>query len=207
MIAFLKGIPIHQDEGKAIIMTEGGVGYEVFLTRQCLSELPIRKEEVMIYVYTHVRDDALVLYGFSTMEEKETFVVLIGVSGIGPKLALAILSGLAPEDICRAVSTDDTSLLTRLPGVGKRTAERICLELKDKISFIPAGNKSQLTDTTEFSPEVDTRRDVISALVNLGYSRPGSEEVVCRLIKADHDSGLESFEDLLRKALKEVSLL
>ncbi|MFO7761913.1 MAG: Holliday junction branch migration protein RuvA [Thermodesulfobacteriota bacterium] len=206
MIACLKGVLISQRADKVIIMA-GGVGYEVYLTQRCLSELPDEKEEVMVYVYTHVRDDALVLYGFATIEEKETFEILIGVSGIGPKLALAILSGMTPAEISRAVSRKETSLLTRLPGVGKRTAERICLELKDKIVFIPAGDLRHSSPPPGSFPQSDISRDVVSALINLGYSRSGSLEAVQRLIKADSDSGRESFEDLLKKALREVSLL
>ncbi|MFP3984059.1 MAG: Holliday junction branch migration protein RuvA [Desulfurivibrionaceae bacterium] len=205
MIACLKGFLLHQGEGKVIIMA-GGVGYEVHLTRKCLSELPNRHEEVMIYVYTQVRDDALVLYGFTTMEEKETFEILIGVSGIGPKLALAILSGMAPQEISRAITRDDTPCLTRLPGVGKRTAERMCLELKDKIAFIPADDSMPASEPPGSIPQSDVCRDVVSALINLGYSRSGSEEAVRRLIKTENDGGGASFEDLLKQALREISL-
>ncbi len=206
MIACLQGVLLHRDEGKAIIMA-GGVGYEVYLTPKCLAELPERQKEVMVYVYTQVRDDAIVLFGFSTMEEKETFEILISVSGIGPKLALGILSGMTPSEVSRAISAADSTILTRLPGVGKRTAERMCLELKDKIPFVPTLGQDHQAGMPDSLPSSEISRDVVSALVNLGYSRSGSVEAVRRLTEGGNESGPDSFEDLLKRALREVSIL
>ena len=155
--------------------------------------------EIALRIHTHVREDALVLYGFLTLLEQELFERLIGVSGIGPKLALAVLSGIEPLDLIRAIERGDVARLTAIPGVGKKTAERIVLELKDRLP------RAQLVaaavgDVSAAAPEL--RDDVLSALINLGYHRPLAEKAVGSALKAVPDGG---FEPTLKQALRELA--
>jgi Holliday junction DNA helicase RuvA len=149
-----------------------------------------------------VREDTLALYGFVNTDEKETFLLLKSVSGIGPKVALAILSGISPYELSTAIRTEDFHRLTKLPGVGKKTAERICLELKEKMPFVAADD----TDTSLSQPEKasDNQQvaDTVSALVNLGINRSNAEDAVQKVIRETPDV---SFEELIRQALRRVA--
>jgi Holliday junction DNA helicase RuvA len=145
-------------------------------------------------VHTHVREDALMLYGFASALEQLVFERLIAVSGIGPKLALSVLSGLAPEELVQAIARADVARLTSIPGIGKKTAERIVLELKDRLAAVA-------TAGTVMAP-AGPREDLVSALLNLGYHRPLAEKAVDRTLQDGADRG---FEPLLRAALKVLS--
>jgi len=168
MISCLRGELFHKSPEKVTILVNG-VGYEVFLSSTSLEKLPQLGEDVFLYTFTYVREDTLTLFGFADPDEKKMFLLLINVSGVGPKLALSILSGIRPLDLARAIATQDVMRLTGLSGVGKKTAERLCLDLKDKVGLI-AGGDEELPDFAAGSQvEGSKEKDVISALVNLGY--------------------------------------
>ncbi|MDH3390864.1 MAG: Holliday junction branch migration protein RuvA [Desulfobulbaceae bacterium] len=167
MISCLKGELFHKSPEKVTILVNG-VGYEVFLSSTSHEKLPPLGEDVFLHTYTHVREDTLILFGFADTDEKKMFLLLINVSGVGPKLALSILSGIKPVDLARAIATQDVTRLTGLSGVGKKTAERLCLDLKDKVGLIAGGD--ELPDfATGSQVDGNKEKDVISALVNLGY--------------------------------------
>ena len=206
MISCLKGELYNKSPDTVIIMVNG-VGYEVFLSSASLEKLPQMGEEVFLHIYTHVREDALTLFGFTDTDEKKMFLLLINVSGVGPKLALSILSGISPQDLARAIATKDVTRLTGLSGVGKKTAERLCLDLKDKVGFVVSGDE-ELPDFTKGSQtEVSKEKDVISALVNLGY--PQSRAYIA-LSEAKRRFAPEIFaemriEDLIRETLRSLA--
>ncbi len=205
MIASLRGILAHKSP-EHLIVDIGGVGYRVRFSSSGMPRLPELGEEVFLQVYTSVREDAIDLYGFLEIKEKEMFILLIGVSGIGPKVALNILSGMAPADLASAICTGDLARLTKLPGIGKKTAERLCLELKDKVQFIPAAD-SALISPARIAPDDQQSADVISALVNLGYSPVNARTAVERVREAagDDESDQLSLEEMLRLALRSLA--
>ncbi|HYL93661.1 MAG TPA: Holliday junction branch migration protein RuvA [Alphaproteobacteria bacterium] len=188
MIAHLRGKLISKHPNQAIVEA-AGVGYEVNISIPTFSALPSLGAEVALFVHTHVREDALALYGFLKNEEKQLFERLISVSGIGPRLAITILSGMAAEATVAAIQGNNVAALTRIPGIGKKTAERMVLELRDKLQAfaLPA-------IATAASP---LEEDVLSALVNLGYQRAVAEKTLARI---ERGSG-ESFDALFRRAL------
>jgi Holliday junction DNA helicase RuvA len=179
------------------VLETGGVGYEVQIPISTYTALPEQGSAASLRIHTHVREDTLALFGFATAEEKAVFERLIAVSGIGPKLAITVLSGLATPDLISAIREGDVQRLVRIPGVGKKTAERMVLELKDKLAAIEAAGKPQVsTETGEgFSP---LQRDVLSALQNLGCARAAAEDAVKR---AKTRGAAEDFESLFRAAL------
>jgi holliday junction DNA helicase RuvA len=187
MIAHLRGKLIAKHPNEAVVEA-AGVGYQVTISVPTFSDLPSLGSEVALFIHTHVREDALALFGFLRPEEKQLFEKLISVSGIGPKLAITILSGMQAEAMVAAIKGNNVALLTRIPGIGKKTAERMVLELRDKLeSFgVPA--------VAVASP---VEEDVLSALVNLGYNRALVEKA---LTGFGSNSG-ESFDALFRKAL------
>ncbi len=188
MIAHLRGRLISKHPNQAIIEA-GGVGYDVHITVPTFSDLPAPGAEVALFIHTHVREDALALFGFLRAEEKQLFEKLIGVSGIGPKLAVTILSGMSADAMVAAIRGNNIPALTRIPGIGKKTAERMVLELRDKLeSFGATAGVATVTPIEE---------DVVSALVNLGYQRPLAEKALAKL---GTTSG-ESFDVLFRKAM------
>jgi Holliday junction DNA helicase RuvA len=194
MIGYLEGTLKQLDATRALVVT-AGVGYEVHISLSTYYKLE-GKRDVAMDIYTHVREDALSLYGFATTEEKLAFEKLISISGIGPTLAQKILSGIDPTDLADAIARNDTRKLSSIPGVGKKTAERICLELRDKLVITPAA-----TPTTPTRLSVDD--DVHSALVNLGY-RPKDAEIA--LDKARKDLGSEAeFSAVLKNALRHLT--
>jgi holliday junction DNA helicase RuvA len=196
MIALLRGILIEKHPNQAIVET-GGVGYDVAIPVSTYTRLPDAGAEVRLRVHTHVREDALALYGFLTQDEKVLFEKLIGVSGIGPTLAVKILSGLAATDLILAIRRGELERLVRIPGVGKKTAERMVLELRDKLPA--ATGDEQPAATTETLSLVE--QDVLSALLNLGCSRPHAEAAVR---KAKAVGAAAEFEPLFRRALELV---
>jgi len=195
MIAYLSGTLRQLDATRALVVT-GGVGYEVHISLTTYYKLEGRGT-IELEVYTHVREDALSLYGFATPEEKIAFEKLISISGIGPTVAQKILSGIDVADLADAVARDDVRKLSSIPGVGKKTAERICLELRDKLT-LPQGTPSTPSTTRHAIDD-----DVHSALVNLGY-KPASADAA--LDAARKQAGAEAeFSTLLKAALRQLT--
>ena len=201
MIAHLRGSILEKHPNR-IVIDVNGVGYDIFVPLSTFYVLGDAGAAIALRIHTHVREDALVLYGFATLLEQELFERLIGVSGIGPKVALAVLSGIEPQDLIRAIERGDLARLTAIPGVGKKTSERIVLELKDRLprahAVVPAAGSS--------APEAPALRDdVISALVNLGYHRPLAEKAAEAAVTIVGSSSDASFERVLKQALREVA--
>jgi Holliday junction DNA helicase RuvA len=196
MIALLRGKLAEKTPNQAIVDVQG-VGYDVTIPVSTFTSLPDAGNEVRLRIHTHVREDAIALFGFASVEEKQVFEKLIGVSGIGPKLGITILSGLPANDLIRAIRNGEVERLVRIPGVGKKTAERMILELKDKL-VAPAAAEGQEPEAPPMS-EVD--RDVMSALLNLGCARPAAEAAVRKARAAGASNG---FEQLFRQALEYV---
>jgi holliday junction DNA helicase RuvA len=199
MIALLRGVLIEKHPNQAIVEA-GGVGYDITIPVSTFTRLPDTGGEVRLRVHTHVREDALALYGFLTQDEKSLFEKLIGVSGIGPKLAVTILSGLAAPDLIQGIRAGDVAKLVRIPGIGKKTAERMVLELRDKLPAA-AGDAPETSTAAALSP-VD--QDVLSALLNLGCGRPQAEAAVRKAKASATIPGAEEFEPLFRRALELV---
>lgn len=196
MIAYLEGTLRQLDATRALVVTTG-VGYEVHISLSTYYKLE-GKRDVALDIYTHVREDALSLYGFATAEEKYAFEKLISISGIGPTLAQKILSGIDPADLADAIARNDVRKLSSIPGVGKKTAERISLELRDKMA-LPAAPSATPAAPTRLS--VDD--DVQSALVNLGYR---AKEAEIAVNKAREDVGSDAeFSAVLRRALRQLT--
>jgi Holliday junction DNA helicase RuvA len=193
MIAHLRGRLISKHPNQAIVEA-GGVGYDVLITVPTFSDLPATGAEVALHIHTHVREDALALYGFLRPEEKQLFEKLITVSGIGPKLAITILSGMATADMVGAIRGNDFARLTKIPGIGRKTAERMCVELRDKLEGFGAPQAVVSHSAIE--------EDVISALTNLGYQRAIAEKAVERAVQS---AGRESFDAIFRAALAALS--
>lgn len=180
-----------------LIVDVSGVGYDVLVP---LSTFYVSAEvggEMALRIHTHVREDQLALYGFATELELMMFERLIAVSGIGPKLALAVLSGIEPRDLAGAILRNDLARLTAIPGVGKKTAERMCVELRDRLP--------KAIEASPASPADSMRDDLASALVNLGYHRQAIDKALDKLLTAASASASARFEDVLRAALKELS--
>lgn len=199
MIGHLRGAILEKHPNQ-VIVESGGVGYEVQIPISTYTALPEAGAIAALRIYTHVREDALVLFGFATPEEKALFERLISVSGIGPKLAITVLSGLPTADLVSAIRSGDVAHLVRIPGVGKKTAERMVLELKDKLATIDTAGKAGAASSAG-PPLNSLDRDVLSALQNLGCSRPAAEEA---LRKVKERGAPEEFEPLFRAALAAV---
>ena len=195
MIAFLQGILVEK-EPAYVVMDVGGVGYEVFIPLSSYERLPAVNTACRMLIYDHVREDLHALYGFMTAEERRMFLLLINVSGIGPKLAMTALSGLSVRDLKAAVAQADVKRLSMVSGIGKKTAERIVLELKDKLG---AGESMEAVTGGAAPTEENLRmRDAILALVSLGYKQADAQDLVRRVASATPDASLE---ELVRKAL------
>lgn len=206
MIATLRGELIFRQKDR-IVVDVRGVGYEVLCTEAVLYALPEIGAEVFLYIQSEVREDSITFYGFLDGDEKRLFLKLKSVSGIGPKLALAILSGVRPAELVRAIMAEDVTYLKRLPGIGKKTAERLCLELKDKVEFIPEAMSGAGGVSLAPVREEGIAADVVSALVNLGYPRASARmavEAVRRLMNEDEFAAL-SLETLLRQSLRSLA--
>jgi Holliday junction DNA helicase RuvA len=195
MIAHLRGKLLAKHPNQAVVET-AGVGYDVTISVPTYSDLPAVGTEIALHIHTHVREDQIALYGFLRPSEKLLFEKLITVSGIGPKLAITVLSGMAAHDVVGAIRGNDVARLTRIPGIGKKTAERMVLELRDKVPEAGAAA----------SPAVSTmsavEEDVLSALVNLGYQRVPAEKALAAVVK-NGKSG--SFDAMFREALAALS--
>lgn len=190
MIAHLRGRLLSKTPNQAIVEC-AGVGYDVTITVPTFSDMAEAGSDVSLHIHTHVREDQIALFGFLRPDEKKLFERLISVSGIGPKLAITILSGMPASEMVQAIRANELTKLTRIPGIGKKTAERMVLELKDKLEEFGAG-KPTITPAT--TPQEE---DVISALMNLGYQRAAAEQALAVVGKT---AGLQ-FDDMFRKSL------
>jgi len=197
VIAHLRG-RIAEKQPNRVVVDVNGVGYDVFVPLSTFYGMGDPGSGVALRIHTHVREDALALYGFATPLEQDLFERLIGVSGIGPRLALAVLSGMEPADLMHAIERSDVARLTSIPGVGKKTSERIVLELKDRLP--PA--RTVTATAGEVPADAKVRDDVLSALLNLGYHRPLAEKAVASAFKVAPDDG---FERTLKQALRELA--
>jgi holliday junction DNA helicase RuvA len=192
MIAHLRGKLLAKHPNQAIVET-GGVGYDVTISVPTFSDLPGVGGDVALHIHTHVREDMLALYGFLGSAEKTLFEKLITVSGIGPKLAITILSGMAADEMVNAIRGNDIARLTRIPGIGKKTAERMVLELRDKLHAEKAG---EVATMPALNP---VEEDVLSALMNLGYQRASAEKALSAITKNGQ------FDAMFRQALTVLS--
>jgi len=194
MIAHLRGLLLTKSPNQ-IIVECAGVGYEVAISVTTFSALPGEGAQVALHIYTNVREDQIALFGFAEIEEKRLFEKLLTISGIGPKLAITVLSGISAERLVTAIRGGDHATLTRVPGIGKKTAERVVLELKDKLEdmAVPVAAGS----VTHHGPAGD---DAISALVNLGYQRPVAQKAVEAALARDGELRGD-FEGLFRAAM------
>ena len=196
MIAYISGTLAQKIPGEAVVDV-GGVGYQVFIPLNVFYRLPEIGGSVSLQIYTHVREDALQLFGFQDLAEKQLFLLLVGVSGIGPKLAINILSGIAAEELSRALKEGDQVRLVAIPGVGKKLAERMIVELRDKFATLaPAGPENARAEIAS-----QLLLDAVSALVNLGYKRPEAEKMVREVLKR----GERSLETVLKETLRRMS--
>lgn len=204
MYAYIKGILAEITED-AIIIENQGIGYEIAVPGQVLDYLPSVGEEVKIYTYHYVREDAILLYGFLTKEDVKIFKMLIGVSGIGPKGALAILSVLSTDDLRFAILGDDAKAIAKAPGVGAKTAQRVIIELKDKLSLEDAFEQklANQAQKSELNPAVGVKNEAILALTSLGYSQ--SEAL--KVLQGIEISPDDQVEDVLKMALKQMAFL
>jgi Holliday junction DNA helicase RuvA len=198
MIAHLRGQLLEKQPNR-VIVDVNGVGYDVHVPLSTFYEMAEPGAEIALRVHTHVREDALLLYGFATVLELQIFERLLSVSGIGPKLALAVLSGIEPNELVSAIRTANVAKLTGIPGIGRKIAERIGLELKDKMSsFIPV----ETAASSSAAAGEALRTDLLSALMNLGYHRPLAERAVDSALRRNAGS---SFEGILKDALRELA--
>ncbi|HET7291607.1 MAG TPA: Holliday junction branch migration protein RuvA [Vicinamibacteria bacterium] len=197
MIAQLRGRILRKSPQEAVLDVQG-VGYRVAIPVSTFYKLPEAGADVSLRTFTHVREDALQLFGFATEAEEILFARLIEVSGVGPKLACNILSGIEAPELVEALRRSDVARLVRIPGVGKKTAERLALELKDKMPAVSVGADEE----SEPAPAHSLKDDLVSALANLGYSRPESEKGVARALESQPEG---RFEDLLRRSLRVLS--
>ncbi|HEX8181890.1 MAG TPA: Holliday junction branch migration protein RuvA [Pyrinomonadaceae bacterium] len=206
MIAHLSGT-LREKQATSVILDVNGVGYEVTIPVTTFYDMAEAGAQIALRIYTHVREDALQLFGFNTARERELFMLLISVSGIGPKSAIAMLSGMSADEIIAAIRTSNLARLTSAPGVGKKTAERLVIELRDKMTALSAPEpEDQLAARTGGASAAVTedtlREDTLSALVNLGYQKAAAEKAVTQAL---HDGGDLTVELLLRRSLRNLS--
>lgn len=196
MIAHLRGTLIHKQPGQAVVEA-GGVGYDVTISVPTFTALPSVGREASLHIYTKVAEDQIALFGFLEREEKRLFERLITVTGVGPKLAIGMLSGLSAERTVQAIRGQDHAQLVRIPGVGKKLAERLVVELKDKLDDFAA------PPAAVSSVHGPAAEDVLSALVNLGYQRPAAEKAIQQAVAKDASLSAD-FDQLFRGALKVI---
>jgi Holliday junction DNA helicase RuvA len=198
MIAWLRGALVEKHPSR-VVVDVGGVGYDVQVPLSTFYGLGEPGATVALRIHTHVREDQIALFGFSTPLEQDLFERLIAISGIGPKLGLAVLSGIEPADLVRAIRVQDVARLTKIPGIGKKTAERIGLELKDRLPHVTIEAPGPATPASR--PEDQLRDDLLSALVNLGYQAATAQKAIDRTLEASPAAG---FEQALRDALRSM---
>jgi len=197
VIAFLRGRVLDKQPNR-IIVDVGGVGYEVLIPLSTFYDVGGEGADISLRIHTHIREDTLQLYGFLTDLERQLFERLIGISGIGPKLAIAVLSGMDSRELIAAVQRGDVARLTGIPGIGRKTAERIVLELKDRLAQLAV---APVEETAAVSTDDRLKADLLSALQNLGYHRPQAERAIDAALAGAGDGG---FEHALRGALREL---
>jgi Holliday junction DNA helicase RuvA len=205
MIAHLSG-KLLSKEPTSVIVDVSGVGYEVTIPLSTFYDLGDSGSTVQLRIYTHVREDALQLYGFRTARERELFLKLISVSGIGPKLGITLLSGMTADEMVASIRTNNLAKLTLIPGVGRKTAERLIMELREKVAEL---SSAQIEEEFGAKPEVSTetaedavRADALSALLNLGYQRSGAEKAIDAALEEEGEITVES---VLRRSLKKLA--
>jgi holliday junction DNA helicase RuvA len=196
MIAHLRGRLFSKSPNQVVVEC-GGVGYDVAISVATFSALPVEGAEVSLHIYTNVREDQIALFGFAETQEKRLFERLLTISGIGPKLAITVLSGIAAERLITAIRGQDHATLTRIPGIGKKTAERVVLELKDKLDDLA------VAPATAGRPIGAAGDDALSALVNLGYARPIAQRAIETAIEKNPEAA-EDFEVLFRAAMATI---
>jgi Holliday junction DNA helicase RuvA len=200
MIGYLKG-KILQKKPNTVLLDVGGIGYEITIPLTTFYELPEQGEEVSLNIHTHVREDTLALFGFHTQREKSFFLKLISISGIGPKLAVVILSGAQVEDLAFSITEGNLARLTSIPGIGRKTAERMVLELKNHMTpYLPPEQAEAAGEGRNFGT---LEEDVLSALVNLGYPRAAAEKALKATLRTDQCE--RTFESILRNTLQRLS--
>jgi Holliday junction DNA helicase RuvA len=197
MIAFLRGRLLAKTPNRAIVEC-GGVGYDATISVATFTSLPAEGSEARLHIYTHVREDQIALFGFAEPNEKRLFEKLLTISGIGPKLAITVLSGIDTDRLVTAIRGGDHATLTRIPGIGKKTAERVVLELKDKLDELAVA--AAPAAVSALGPVAD---DALSAMVNLGYARPVAERAIQTALAKDPASA-NDFEVLFRAAMAAV---
>lgn len=205
MIAHLTG-KLLSKQATSVILDVGGVGYEVSIPLSTFYELEDPGSDIQLRIYTHVREDALQLYGFKTFRERELFLRLISVSGIGPKLGITLLSGMSADEMIASIRTNNLAKLTLIPGVGRKTAERLVMELRDKVASLSSDALEEelgaKPETAAAPTEDSMRADALSALLNLGYQRNAAEKAVT---SAMSDPGEVSVESILRSSLRKLA--
>ncbi|HEY2964577.1 MAG TPA: Holliday junction branch migration protein RuvA [Pyrinomonadaceae bacterium] len=205
MIAHLNGRLLSK-EPNSVIVDVAGVGYEVNIPLSTFYELADAGANVELRIYTHVKEDALQLYGFKTARERELFVNFISVSGIGPKLGIALLSGMSADELIASIKNNNLARLTLIPGVGRKTAERLIVDLREKMAALAASQVAVepgvRPETISASPEDNVRSDALSALLNLGYQRSAAEKAIDSVI---NDGGETTVESVLRRGLRKLA--
>ncbi len=205
MIAHLSGT-LRAKHATSVIVDVGGVGYEVTIPVTTFYDLGEPNTPVQLRIYTHVREDALQLFGFRTERERELFTLLISVSGIGPKSAVAMLSGMSADEIVTAIRTNNYARLTSIPGVGRKTAERLVIELRDKMAQLsgpaPAEGTAAAAGAAAGQSEDALREDTLAALLQLGFPKPAAEKAITNAMQ---EGGDLSVETLLRRSLRQLS--
>jgi holliday junction DNA helicase RuvA len=205
MIAHLSGTLLSK-HATSVVLDVAGVGYEVTIPLSTFYELEDAGSKVQLRIYTHVREDALQLYGFKSTRERELFLRLISVSGIGPKLGITLLSGMSADEIIASIRTNNLARLTLVPGIGRKTAERLVIELRDKVASLSSPELKEELGPESGSPAVysedSMRSDALSALLNLGYQRSSAEKAVTAAINEGGDLSVES---ILRNSLRKLA--
>jgi Holliday junction DNA helicase RuvA len=200
MIAHITGT-LFSKSPQSIIIDTAGVGYQIFIPLSTFYQLPDEMEKVSLHIYTHVREDTLQLFGFQTETEKEVFLLLISVSGIGPRLALNILSGIGLEDLLSAIVRADSERIAAVPGVGRKTSQRITLELKEKVSDLSEGMGIPRREEPRKRSKEDFD-DALSALINLGYPSRSAKKAIENVLQSNNEINLER---LLKEALRNLA--
>jgi holliday junction DNA helicase RuvA len=205
MIAHLSGTLLSKEPNQ-VVVDVGGVGYEVNIPLSTFYDLDDERSDVQLLIYTHVKEDALQLYGFKTASERKLFVHFISVSGVGPKLGIALLSHMKAEELIESIKSNNLARLTQIPGVGRKTAERLVVDLRDKMIQLSQAQVAQETgvkpEATYVSSEDAVRADALSALLNLGYQRSAAEKAIDAALGEGGDITVES---ILRRTLKKLA--
>jgi len=205
MIAHLSGTLLSK-QATSVIVDVSGVGYEVNIPLSTFYELEDTGANVQLRIYTHVKEDALQLYGFKTARERELFINFISVSGIGPKLGIALLSGMSADELIASIKTNNLARLTLIPGVGRKTAERLIVDLREKMTALAAAQIEERAggkpEAVSASPEDNARSDALSALLNLGYQRSSAEKAIDAALS---EGGEMTVESVLRRGLRKLA--